>query len=622
MRDLRRSAGVLALAIALVASGCGQAADSTASLTVASVPKAEVFVDGISHGESGRTLTLSAGEHKLELRLEKFISHEETLTLAAGATAERDVTLAAQDPSDPTVIAKLAECEGVDVAPFVAPETTRGSRDNRAEAVLLWPSRDVRKDGLVSYAVEADETYAGDGTLEFRVGRKVLYREKFSPETITTIRALPAEVREEARVGRTLTWGLYYEDSRRPITTSFKIVQRPNAERQLERLRTSRHVTLQPEITQAILAATVLENNRLYSEALIANLRIAADHPESTQPYRGIITTLRRLDAEHSELYAFVAPHVSGKGGHAGIARPSATAGGMALGIEAWAPVQKGAVPTPVAVADATSGRSSSQGVTPTGGAGETPAQPGVASEPTTEPTSVAASQTARLEREIEALSGGVNAAKQAFDEAQAAADDADATAASAEEAAARTEASARQAREAVENATEPTREQQEEMVAAGVKAEEAREAALQAREAAEAKRATAATLLGKVSEVQAALDQRKAQLDRLVPTVPVEARPAATALPSTKEASEALSSAEKGAAAASAELDRARQMAEAAQAAVDGDPSPENLQALESAKDVLQNAMKADDAARESALAAHEVFRKVSEQTKDGVVK
>ena len=62
----------------------------------------------------------------------------------------------------------------------------------------------------------------------------------------------------------------------------------------------------QPKITQEIMAATVLENNRLYTEALVANLTIASDYPNSTQPYRGIVTTLRRLDAEDSELFSFV----------------------------------------------------------------------------------------------------------------------------------------------------------------------------------------------------------------------------------------------------------------------------------------------------------------------------
>ena len=299
-----------ALALALVVAGCGQATDGAATLEVSSVPQGEVFVNGVSQGTDAGTIALSAGEHTIEVKRDGFVSYTETVTAAAGSTLTREVTLAARDPSDPLVIAALAESEGVDLAPFVKPEVHRGSRDKRAVAVLLWPAKDVRKAGLVNYAIEADETYEGDAALEFRHGRKVLYREAFNPESVTTIRPIPAEVLEHIKVGRKITWGLYFEDSRRPVKTSFKIVQRPKAERQLDRLADSRHMQRQPQITREIMAATVLENNRLYTEALVANLKIAADHPESTQPYRGIVTTLRRLDAEHSELFSLSLIHI------------------------------------------------------------------------------------------------------------------------------------------------------------------------------------------------------------------------------------------------------------------------------------------------------------------------
>ena len=67
MMNLRLVAGVVSLSLALALIGCGQA-DQNAALTIASVPAAEVFVDGVSQGTSTKTLSLSPGEHKVEFR--------------------------------------------------------------------------------------------------------------------------------------------------------------------------------------------------------------------------------------------------------------------------------------------------------------------------------------------------------------------------------------------------------------------------------------------------------------------------------------------------------------------------------------------------------------------------
>ncbi len=527
MTHLRSIAGVLTLSLALALIGCGQA-DQNASLTVKSVPQAEVFIDGVSHGQSGQVIALPAGAQKVELKVDGFKTFETTVTLAASETKTIEASLDSIDPSGPSVLAKLMASEGLEMAPWVAPETTRGRAGKQAVAVLLWPAKDVRKDGLINFAVEADEAYGGDASLEFRSGRKVLYREKFNPESVTTVRPIPAEVLEHVKVNSKIKWGLYFEDSRRPITSDFKVVRRTKAERQLEKVRKSRHMKRQPVITRKIAEAVILENNRLYSEALVANLSIIAAHPNSSQPLRGIVTTLRRLEAESSELFATVAPHVSGKGQRGLVARENG------LGITAWSPIQKGALPT-ATIADATGGaKSDGRGVTPTTGSKtgsktgstETPSE-GTTSEDGMKANPMADAQ--RAQKQLDGMTAERDTVQQDVTNAQQASVIAADTATAAEAKAKDAEAAATEARKAVEDAAAPTREQQEQMVRSGMAAEEAREAANTAREAAQAAEAKALALESDMDR----LNQNIADMQRVLDATNGAGTPS-TGVPST----------------------------------------------------------------------------------------
>ena len=628
MRNLRLSMGVCALSITLLLAGCGQADTGTASLTVTSIPQAEVFVDGVSVGETGSVFALDAGRHKVEVRLDRFQTFETTVELTANASDVLDTVLMPQDPSDPVVIAKLAESLDIEVAPFVAPRTTRGGASKHSPATLLWPARDIRKNGLVNYAIEADETYGGDGALEFRHGRKVLYREAFNPESVTTVRSIPAEVLEHVKVGRTITWGIYFEDQRRPITAKFRIVQRPKAERRLEKLRNSRHMQRQPLITRQIMAATVLENNRLYTEALVANLKVAADHPSSTQPYRGIVTTLRRLDAEHSELFAFVSPFVGGKGGHAGISKPGVTAqNGNVLGLRAWSPTPTATAPTvaaaPTTGSPATSGPHG-QGVTPSGSSADgTPegTEPAAATEvPTTQAGEQVAMLNAVREQSAQADEAG-RRAQEVADHAQTDAMTAEAAAAAAEEAAGAAEANATAARLAVEQADEPTREQQEAMAQAGMAAEEAREAANNSREAADQARDAAARMAHDAAEAAQHAEAMSTVLQSALLTgsgnegtaVEPNADPAAAEQAGREAAAQAVVDAEAGTSQAADAVTAANAELEAADAARSDDPSEDALNRYNEARSALEAAVKAGEEARAALDAARMAVEKLN---------
>jgi hypothetical protein len=638
--------GALLLLSAVLGSMGTRGHAGTATLAVSSVPSAHVYIDGVHVGESNQAFLVDAGAHRVELLQDRFERFDTTVAVEPGSRRKLDVTLLGHDPSDPWVIAKLSESLDMDVQPFVAPAVMRGARPRRAAATLLWPARDVRKGGLVNFALEVDESYADDATLEFRRGRTVLHRETFHPQTLTTIRPLPPEVLEAVKVGTTITWGLYYEDARRPVTTRFKVVKRPNAGRQLARMKTSRHIQRQPAITRELLAATILENNRLYSEALVANLKIAAAHPQSIQPFRGIVTTLRRLDADDSELFALVAPQVAGKGGHTGLQRADPRGGGAGLGLGAWSPVQPGALPpspgTSVPVAPGSHGPAA-QGVTPPtsgdapGSATPSPEQPG-ADQPASGSVDARAQQQERLGRMLDVLRQGFADAQAAYATADAEAQAAEKTAEQAEADARAAEDDARAAREALEGSSDPTPEMEQQAAQAGERAEDLREGANEARTQADALRAQAGELQTRMDALRAQMDARQADLDRLSRTVPSSDGSPSTAdprtsassgggvrvdpQPSLQDAQKAVDEAEGLAKGTQDALEAATAARDAAQTTYEADPTPENHTALESAVGNLEQAMQDDAAAREKLDAARAVLEKLAQAPQDGIQK
>ncbi len=616
-----RLMGAIVLVALLALVGCGQGSKEKATLEIASVPAAEIYVDGESRGTSPATLSLTAGEHRLELRTDKFASFETAVTLTAGESKPIDAALAPLDPSDPVVIAKLAQAHGVDVPAFEAPQVTRGRAGSRAAAILLWPSKDVRKAGLINYAIEADETYEGDGTLEFRHGRKVLYRESFTPETITTVRAMPAAVLERVKVGTKITWGIYYEDRRKPVKTTFRVVNRLKADRQLAKLESSRHMARQPEITKACMRATILENNRLYTEALVKNLEIAASYPESTQPYRGIVTTLRRLDGKRSELWAFVTPHVGGKGGHAG-GGISARSQASSTGITAWLPKSDPTFESPAAGEQG----ATTEPMTP-GNAGVAPPEQDLTSKDETTPAEpgetvpterVDEAAVAEMQKQItdmerqasDLATQAQNASTQAAESQQAAE--------AAEQSAQEAEAAASAAREAVEQAAEPTREQQEEMAKTGAAAEEAREAADKARQAAATAQEQADRAEHAAQEHAQNVAEMKRALDAARGIAPDAERDTTPAAPDAETLGRNYEAAKQTAETAKTAWDDAKKQLEAAEAAHQANPTENTASALADAHRAVERAARDAYDTQEELEAARKAVEGIGDQVQE----
>jgi hypothetical protein len=316
---LRVALAAATLAGATTLAACGsegtqaKAADGTVTLT--SLPSAQVFVDGQVKGTTPLTLALSAGEHKLVLKADGFADESQSLVVKGGAPASIEVNLAANDPEDPRVIAALARGIGFEVAPAEEILVHRGSA-KEALAVILWPQGDVRKSGLTTFRIDVSDAYSDDGVLRFKLGKKVLYERDFKPEQLISWEPLPAEVIATVGKGDKVTWGLFFDGARAPkdVTAVFEVVERPQADEALKKIDTNKAYLRQDPLSRELLKGEALQNYRLYTEAMAKYIEILVADPETWLPFRGMVASLRRMGAEESSLYVELSQFVSGKG--------------------------------------------------------------------------------------------------------------------------------------------------------------------------------------------------------------------------------------------------------------------------------------------------------------------
>ncbi len=185
------------------------------------------------------------------------------------------------------------------------------------------------------------------------------------------------------KTGDTVTWGVYFTDSRKPITAQFEIVAKPTATKKLAELQADRRLALQPVALRQQLEAEVLQNYRLYSEALVRLLNIHAADKESTVPYGGIVSCLRRLDLEDTALFTEAASKAVGL---ASRHRGETASGLPAKKLPVGTPPPSSAMPTPGSGAGAPS-TPAAPAPTPAPAPDDAPASSGLASPGAVPPT-------------------------------------------------------------------------------------------------------------------------------------------------------------------------------------------------------------------------------------------
>ena len=334
-------AALIAIVPALAACGSeATTATGTGTLTVHSVPQATVTIDGKEMGTTPlENIELSPGSHKITLASEGFKPIEEQVSLVKGENSKVEHFLALASVDDDR-IATVAKELGIETEPFEAPSTHRGGSD--IVFTQYWPIGKVRRAALNSFRIDVGESYGDDvplATLVFKKGKKVLHEiEEFDPATPITIADMPKEVLDELKPGSSFTWGLRFEGRKhRKLSDDVKVTLASKAEekkieKSLDKMERRKSFQRQDPIVQETLRAQTLQNKRHYTEALLSYISILQSNPGVTSPYRGVVTTLRRLDRDKSEMFQVASQFVGGKGGHSGRASARPDAAGAPTG--------------------------------------------------------------------------------------------------------------------------------------------------------------------------------------------------------------------------------------------------------------------------------------------------
>jgi len=274
--------------LAGVAVGCRRAdknkaaAPASGTLEVASLPKAEVSIDGKVVGETPLTRTVAAGAHQIVVRSKAFLDRKAAVRVDAGQTTKLDYVLEASDPTDPLALVKLARAFEVGAwSEIGAPQAEhRGGRDE-GFVTPIYPRGSVRLEDLRQYRIDVGVDFDHPGKLRFKHGSKVLFEKPFDPEELSTEAPFPAEVLKQLKPGERLTWG-FYPSKGKATTTRFKVVKM-DAHLAKRVARMEARLDGQPELTLCQMRAQLYLNKKLYLAAYFEGRR-ALELAEATRP--------------------------------------------------------------------------------------------------------------------------------------------------------------------------------------------------------------------------------------------------------------------------------------------------------------------------------------------------
>jgi hypothetical protein len=277
---------------------------ATLRVKVGIPPQARIWVDGREVGTGTAEVRVSPGEHAVTVRAPKFKDDLVRRRLDPGETWTREFNLAPTDPSDPEALNTILAALGLPAAAPVAVETVRGGDDGEASPV--FPAGDVRLEGLGEYRVDVGPSFPGPAKLRFLRGATVLHESDFAPaDTGPHTARVPDEVVRALRPGDAVTWGLFWnEQPREGSVASFRVVDRPDATREIARIEGHAGVAAQPDLVKDLIVARALVAHGLHAEALSTYVAIVGQDPSVRPAWEGIVSALRALGRHDAPLHA------------------------------------------------------------------------------------------------------------------------------------------------------------------------------------------------------------------------------------------------------------------------------------------------------------------------------
>jgi hypothetical protein len=227
-----------------------------AVLKIASVPEADVELDGEPRGRTPVTLEVPPGDHEVVLRREGWEERRLPMRLGEGQDRNIEPLLMPKDPTDPDAIAKLAAAFDLQMETWKKLEAQRGAPSDEKIEVLL-PRGNVRLEDLGTYRLQLGSAFQGKGALVFHVDGKEVYRRAVDadwPTNLTVNEPLPADVKSALKDGSEVTWGFHPEQGP-PVTAAFKLVELDLAAR-VERIR--QRLAAKPLVARQLVAQLYL----------------------------------------------------------------------------------------------------------------------------------------------------------------------------------------------------------------------------------------------------------------------------------------------------------------------------------------------------------------------------
>jgi len=302
-------AGLLLVALLVVPACCcaGSAreeatrppsAPAMGRLVIASVPPADVWVDGVSRGVSPVDVAIAAGSHAIRVRLGGFATHEARVEVGPGDPTGVTVRLALLDAEEREALQLLADAalpasERVWVQVFEEPRPSRGGAKEETVRVV-FPRGAVRPKDLARFRLEFPPG-TGGGAVEFRRGEQVLHRLLVSPADLRELEGdVPAAVRDALAAGDEVHWG-FYPSAGAPRTTTFNVVEKDLHQAMAA---IGQNMAGQPAAASAHLRAQLLLNQGLFYAAHQEAERILAKEPGSVRAWAVVLEALEKMGVD------------------------------------------------------------------------------------------------------------------------------------------------------------------------------------------------------------------------------------------------------------------------------------------------------------------------------------
>src|SRR5205814_8564649 len=128
----------------------------------------------------------------------------------------------------------------------------------------LSPRGDTREAGLQKYRIYTDAEFPAGGTLEFRKGKDVLWKQdgRFEPAKVMTTGLIPASVLKQLKAGDVVTWGVFDVDGKgKNVTAKFTVEPHKDVDSALAKFEADPKVRSQSALVRNVGRAQILLNH-------------------------------------------------------------------------------------------------------------------------------------------------------------------------------------------------------------------------------------------------------------------------------------------------------------------------------------------------------------------------